>query len=75
MNYLHKTSTEKNHKNFPCCITNGKKRLIFSVYIITIEKKSPKITIRIKNRPQKHEKKRRKTKFYPYHQQQKKESV
>ena len=38
MNYLHKTSTEKNHKNFPCCMTNGKKRLIFSASIITIKK-------------------------------------
>ena len=43
MNYLYETSTEKNHKNFPCCMTNGKKRLIFSTCFITIEKKYQKL--------------------------------
>ena len=43
MNYLYETSTEKNHKNFPCCMTNGKKRLIFSTSIFPIEKKYQKL--------------------------------
>lgn len=66
MNYLYETSTEKNHKNFPCCITNGKKRLIFSASIIPIEKKSPEITIRIKNRPKNTHKTAQNRISYPY---------